>query len=221
MMLRSVRFYREQVEGSPIWLAIYSDLMTNLMLFFLLMFGLTQLPDEMRAKITEGIQDNFRTSVDTQRVKQVIKRFREEESVFQINKVIEETEMQGFTKVAINEERIKLTLRSPVLFSPGQAALDPAARRLIAELARVLVGLPNRIVIEGHTDDRPIRSGQYRDNWELSLARALSVQRELEREGVNPALTAIAGCGHHAPLYPNATRLGRAFNRRIEINVIR
>ncbi|MFH1282620.1 MAG: flagellar motor protein MotB [bacterium] len=222
MILRSIRFYQQKIKEDAIWLTIYSDLMTNLMLFFLLMFGLSRMPPEMRAKIAEGVQNNFRAQPMDANLKRIIKRFREEESVFQMKEVIEKKELESFTKLEVDEERIKLTLRDPVLFAPGDAKISKEkAGSFMRELAAIFQGLPNQIIIEGHTDSMPVKSGKYKNNWELSVARALSVEEILEENGVDPQFLGVAGYAEYAPLFPNATKVGRSFNRRVEISIVR
>lgn len=222
MILKSIRFYKSESSEEGIWLTIYSDMMTNLMLFFLLLFGMSRMPDEMRAKVAEGVESNFRSEHTDRNLKQVLKKFREEEAVFQVKEVIEQTELQTFTKVEINEDIIKLTLRSPMLFRPGQAVItSKKARGFLRELATILNGLPNDVIVGGHTDNIPVSSGKYKNNWELSIDRALNVERILERYGVDPKRLIVAGYAEHMPLYPNDTPESRAFNRRIEIDVVR
>jgi chemotaxis protein MotB len=77
-----------------------------------------------------------------------------------------------------------------------------------------------RIVIGGHTDDRPIRTPRYRDNWDLSAARAIAVVRELvARRGIDPRRIEAQGFADTRPVAPNDSDGNRALNRRIEIEV--
>ena len=180
------------------------------------------MPEEMQALIREGVQDNFRSTESELRIKRILKKYRDEEAVFQMNHVVDKNDLKAFSKVEVSEEKIKITLRSPVLFASGQSELRSGeARAMIGEIATIIKGLPNRVVIEGHTDNTPVRGGPFKNNWELSLARALSIERLLEQKGVNPAILNIAGYAEYAPLYPNETDVGKAFNRRIEINILR
>jgi chemotaxis protein MotB len=76
-------------------------------------------------------------------------------------------------------------------------------------------------VVEGHTDDQPIASGQFPSNWELSAARATAVVRYFIRDHVGPGRLAASGYGAMHPLTTNATATGRARNRRVEIVLTR
>ena len=74
------------------------------------------------------------------------------------------------------------------------------------------------IRVEGHTDNNPINTVQFEDNWELSIARSLSVIRFIRaKESINPKRLRPVGCGEWDPVAPNDTPEGRAMNRRVEI----
>ena len=82
----------------------------------------------------------------------------------------------------------------------------------------MLSTVKNDILIMGHTDNIPIRSAHYRSNWELSLYRALNVQKYfVEKKGILPARFGIGGYGDTRPQLPNNTVENRAKNRRVEI----
>ena len=108
-----------------------------------------------------------------------------------------------------------------VLFAPGAADLRQDGSAALDALAVALTGLPNRISIEGHTDDVPISSGRFPSNWELSTSRASVVLRYLvDRHGMDPARLVAGGYAEQRPLESNATPEGRARNRRVDIAVL-
>ena len=118
---------------------------------------------------------------------------------------------------------------SEVLFEPGDATLSPAGQRQIAEvstiLRQVIPDIPPEIDwiirVDGHTDDVPLSgTGEFRDNWELSQARALSVVRQMaDFEGIPPNRLSANGFGEFQPIDTSGTPEGRARNRRIEIKL--
>jgi chemotaxis protein MotB len=112
-------------------------------------------------------------------------------------------------------------LADEVVFEPGQARVRPEGAAVLAEVARAVAGLPNRIVVEGHTDSVPISNAQFRSNWELSTARATEVLRHLvDKLGIDPARVSAAGYGEHQPIETNETAEGRARNRRVQLAVL-
>jgi chemotaxis protein MotB len=107
-----------------------------------------------------------------------------------------------------------------VLFDESRADLQPVGIEVLDLVAEVLRATPNHIAIEGHTDSRPISSGRFPSNWELSTARATSVLRHLtEQIGFDQARLSVAGYADTRPVAPNDTVEGAARNRRVEIVV--
>jgi chemotaxis protein MotB len=107
-----------------------------------------------------------------------------------------------------------------VLFPTGSAVLSPVGVELITALAPVLRDAPNQVVVEGHTDDRPLDRGGY-TNWNLSTDRAAAVVRLLgDALGVPYTRMSVAGYAEHRPIADNATEAGRTANRRVEILVV-
>jgi chemotaxis protein MotB len=107
-----------------------------------------------------------------------------------------------------------------LLFESGSAELKPEAKAVLDTIAEILKFLPNKIRIEGHTDDRPIRSARFPSNWHLSVARALNTAYYLMSKGVNPEKISIAGYSEYRPIAPNDSEENRAKNRRVDIVII-
>lgn len=124
----------------------------------------------------------------------------------------------GQLTVTIRNGRIVIELPDNVLFDSGHAQLNNAGRQALTQVAGILTQFQDRrFQVEGHTDDKPIKSALYPSNWELSSARALSVVHLLIEAGMNPSNISAAGFGEFHPKADNATPEGRQLNRRIEI----
>jgi len=200
---------------SPIWLTIYSDLMTNLMLFFLMLFGTSRMADGVQKTVFKAIRMEFSR-------KEEISVKKEEEAIKKMVDYVEERRLRSFATVRVSEQRVRIMLADPVLFDLGESELKPSAIPVLHQVAGLLKDIPNAALVEGHTDDRPIIGGKFRSNWELSAARAFSVIRYfIEEENIKPERLSALGYGEHRPLYPNDTEENRAKNRRIEINIVR
>jgi chemotaxis protein MotB len=116
---------------------------------------------------------------------------------------------------------ITVTLPNTILFDSGKASLKSATN---AELDHILSVLKSKyagkkIDVVGHTDSDPIKKSEWKDNWELSAQRALSVARYLMDHGIADDLVRAAGCGPARPVAPNTSNAGKAKNRRVEIVV--
>jgi chemotaxis protein MotB len=124
----------------------------------------------------------------------------------------------GKIKVSIRDGRMMVDLPSSVLFASGSADLSEAGRPALAQVAEVLKEFPDRqFLVAGHTDNVPIKTAAYKDNWELSAARALTVTKFMIESGLKPRMIAAAGYGEFDPVSTNSTPKGKQNNRRIEI----
>jgi chemotaxis protein MotB len=123
----------------------------------------------------------------------------------------------GRLRVRIVRNRMVVDLPSGVLFDSARAELKPEGLSTLAEVAAVLREIPNReFQVAGHTDNVPI-SGRFRDNWDLSTSRALTVTQFLVSQGVPANRLSAAGYSDTQPVASNDTAEGRQQNRRIEI----
>lgn len=199
-------------DKNPLWMIIYTDMITNLMIFLMLCYCLTWLSKEEREIAAASFAKTF--SGKDIKIEQVEQK--------QEEKLAEDKIKEQFTNVEINEEKIKITLPSPVLFDSGKAELKPQIISILHEISKVIKNMPNRIVVEGHTDNKPIKSREFKSNWELSSARAFSVIRYfIEKEKIDPKRLIALGYGEYRPKVPNDSPKNCEENRRIEMNILR
>ena len=115
---------------------------------------------------------------------------------------------------------IEVEIKTDILFPSASAQLEPGAVGVIEKLGEALAPFPNPIRVEGHTDNRPIKTVAFISNWELSAARAGSVVRVLASKGVEPSRLAVIGYGENRPTRPNDTVEGRNGNRRVVVVIL-
>jgi chemotaxis protein MotB len=115
---------------------------------------------------------------------------------------------------------LEIEINADILFPSGAGEFSPAAEPVLDKLAEVLRPFPNPIRVEGHTDDRPIRTAAFPSNWELSAARAASVVHQFTRQGIDPLRLEIVGFGEFHPRQMNDTSEGRNANRRVVVLVL-
>src|ERR1700730_6590120 len=115
---------------------------------------------------------------------------------------------------------LEIEINTDILFPSGSGEFAPTAEPVLDKLAEVLKPFPNPIRVEGHTDNRPIRTTSFPSNWELSAARAASVVHQFTRQGIDPLRLEIVGFGEFHPRQPNATSEGRNANRRVVVLVL-
>ncbi len=121
--------------------------------------------------------------------------------------------------VYIKDGNVYVSLEEKLLFKSGSAVVDPKGKEALKSLAQVLNGTPDvMVMIEGHTDNIPIKTSQYKDNWDLSTARATSIVRLLTSEyAFDSKRITSSGKSQFHPVQTNETLAGRAGNRRTEI----
>jgi chemotaxis protein MotB len=115
---------------------------------------------------------------------------------------------------------LEIEINTDILFPSGSGAFSAAAEPVLDKLAEVLKPFPNPIRVEGHTDDRPIHTGAFPSNWELSAARAASVVHQFTKQGIDPLRLEIVGFGEFRPRQPNDSSEGRNANRRVAVLVL-
>ncbi len=193
-----------------IWLTIYSDLITNLFLLFLSLYALSffgpdAIPDAM-ASMKNRLEYSKKASPWY------------EDLAHQLNTVTNPD-----APIIAREDRLQMALPDDVLFMPGKGDLRDQDQLILHAIAQALRRVPYTVLIEGHTDNQPLKTGSaYKSNWELSLDRAMAVVRYLVQvEGLSPKRVGVAAFGEYHPKMLNDTPEHRRANRRIEISVLR
>ena len=138
-----------------------------------------------------------------------------------ISEAIADGSMSDQIDVSFTSQYVLLTMKGALLFDSGAAELKTEAEKVLDKVAVILERYAGgEIEINGHTDNVPMNSARYRDNEELSSARALSVFYYLvENSTLDPTLLKHAGMGERMPVADNSTEEGRAKNRRVEIRI--
>ena len=215
-----------QLNRGALWAVTYGDLMSYLMIFFLVLFSFSiAKTDKTKSRKYEESLDNiqkaFGGKIDTKRVERAKVKEQEDNVADKIKQSMANNQMAGLVQIDSNERRVKLVLTEAVLFDSGKADLKDRAKEVLKPIAEELRKLPNEVLVEGHTDNIPMHKGRYATNWELSMARAYSVIKFLEETGMNPKKLAGIGYGENRSVADNTTIEGRAKNRRIEISLLK
>ncbi|MDD5135306.1 MAG: OmpA family protein, partial [Phycisphaerae bacterium] len=116
---------------------------------------------------------------------------------------------------------ITVTLPNTILFDPGRETLKSSAKSDLDHIVSVINEKYNGRLIDviGNTDADPIKKSKWKDNWQLSTERSLTVLRHLNAKGIPDSQLRAVGCGSGKPIGPNNTASGKARNRRVEIVV--
>lgn len=217
------------------WLISYADFITLLFAFFVVMFAVSQVDSNKVGRFTESFSKAVGVDLFPQPGKSLMPGNEDgppaEPEVSNNSQLPEElsglqTALQGaaahdttLQTVEIFARRNELVLRlsDTLLFDSGDDALKEPAAKVVAKIAKEL--LPRRVDVrvEGHTDDRPIRTARFRSNWDLSTSRSTAVVFRLAQEGVEAPRLSAAGYGEFHPVAGNDTDEGRKRNRRVDL----
>ncbi len=222
-------------ENSERWLLTYADLITLLMIFFILLYSMSttntrkfqDLTGALRQAFNNGqFQDitlggspgNPHTLSGTVKGKPAIKTPAKD---FQLSRLVKMIGLPtSVVTVSRSREGIVLSLSGNFLFYPGDTHLKPESAYLLSRVSAVLGHLPNMIRIEGNTDAQG-GTTSYSSSWALSAMRSVSIVQYLSTKGkIDPHRLQAEGLGEFNPVASNATALGRAKNRRADIVIL-
>lgn len=125
-------------------------------------------------------------------------------------------------EIRVDKTVVFINLSDKMLYQSGSANLTPRAQEVLGKIAQILQTRPElEVLVEGYTDNVPIKNTCVEDNWDLSVKRATAVVRTLQKSyGVNPDKLIAAGRGEYNALASNSTAEGRAMNRRTRIIIM-
>lgn len=215
---------KKAAPGAPLWMVTFSDMMTLLLTFFVLLLSMATLDQVKFNQASQSLASAFglgvlssssmtevsppqiisQAPIDDDFTSRVYRRLRLQIRELKLDRQIELVKDRGAVVLRVDEA---------ILFGSGQATLTPEADPVLRKVAELVRPLPLNVKIEGHTDD----VGNDLANWDLSVARAVSVLRFMAANQLLP-LTRISatGYGSHRPLFPNVGERERALNRRVE-----
>jgi chemotaxis protein MotB len=182
--------------------------------------GYDKKSDELLARINE--QNDLIASLKKLSETQKAELNRLTQQANEIEKQLESEIKNGQIRLKRMQDRIIVNLDDKICFDSGSAKLKPEIKKALDKLNTILINYPeNRVYIEGNTDNVPIRTASFKNNWQLSSARALSVlEYLLENVKLNPSRVSAVGNGEFNPQLPNDSAENRALNRRVDIVII-
>jgi len=241
MSARSLSDVFEDEEGGSTWIVTFADMMTLILVFFILLYTLADFEDDAYKELIESVQvvdgDGNQISVidfATRKGRnpqplQVIEDMlgmnpshvavenMKPALVAEMESMIDNTDLADSVELSFNGDQINLQIDGRYLFESGESELKDRARFIFANLAQMFRDYADyKIAIRGHTDDQGIQTTQFPSNWELSAVRATTVLRFFIRQGIDPRRMTATGYADYLPLVENNSSENRARNRRVE-----
>jgi len=224
------------------WLVSFADFMTLLMAFFVVMFAVSQVDSKKVGRFSEqfskavgidmfpepgkgllaGAPENVIEN-DNEAAKKGPGQGALPDELAQIREALMGSKAadESLAKVQVIARRNELVLRlsDNLFFETGSDTLTKASKDVVSRLAKELKTRKVDIRVEGHTDNRPIHTARFRNNWDLSTARATTIVATFAGEGFQPDRLSSAGYAEFHPIAPNDSEDGRKQNRRVDIVV--
>ncbi|MDO3413153.1 flagellar motor protein MotB [Saccharibacillus sp. CPCC 101409] len=141
----------------------------------------------------------------------------------QLDSYISKNGLSDQLETKLNQSQLKIVISDKALFASGEATVKPTSRVLAASIANILKNFPGyNIQVTGHTDNVPIANSDFKNNWDLSSARANNfMQVLLKNPKLDPERFNSIAAGEYHPVASNSSAAGRAENRRVEVSIIR
>lgn len=221
--------------GMERWLLTYADMITLLLIFFIILYCMSQVNQAKFNQLVQVLNQAFggsRSVINMYNLGILEKNLQAGESERNAkksyNKATQEFEKEIQAKlISVTKEERGTVIRmsSDFYFASGSADLTPLAYEVLQKIRVILDSVSNDIQVEGHTDNVPINihsalAQRYPTNWELSSQRAINVLKFFEREGIVKKRLSAIGLADNKPLKPNTSDENRAANRRVEIIIV-
>ncbi len=212
---------KEECPKPPAWLTSFSDLMSLLLTFFILIYAMSSLDVAQIEKFISYFQPDRKSFIKKNSILEPINP-PPKEVALKIKRRIQKVLPPWAFQIVITADFVKLRLFDKVFFENGSYRLTPKAQETLKEIAQVLKKLPERsfVRVEGHVSPLvEIKDPLIKDKWELSLRRATEVVRFLQALGVDPKKLSAAGFGDIKPLYTWKQPILMERNNRVEIYI--
>ena len=205
-------------DSSSSWLVTYSDAITLLLAFFVMILAVSDLNEGKIESLKEGLAEVISSETTTTPFTDLRQG---------IDDYIEQNGLQDQVSVTLDPRGVQVEFANVALYDSGAASLKPAATPLLQELSRVIRDVSHgshMIEVEGHTDDLPISNEQFPSNWELSSARATGVVKYLLESGIEKERLKASGYADSRPkegLDDLPLNEQRKANRRVVVSIRR
>ena len=230
-------------DTSERWLLTYADLMNLLLIFFIILYAMSNIDKDKYSKLAEsfsevmgmGKKPESVLELETEKIaliemeavqkakkaaEQENKRMGEIEN--KVKDLVKQYNLSSYVTVTREERGLVISITDNILFESGSVRLNEGSKGIVLGIGKVINEIyDNQISIEGHTDSDYMKSGEFPSNWELSAERATTVLRLLvDSGGIDPERIFAVGYGQYRPKVPNTTSENKAKNRRVNIVII-
>lgn len=241
MSKKDIRISSDSGDDGPGWLTTFNDLITLLMVFFVLLFTMGSVDNQAMSEFQNALQAGLGILGEGTQVSITVKGARpdlgdadlmkqadgeeapvdEQQEAVPIEEALEAFAAEPGVNVSYSNQGAHITFEDFLLFNFSKADINRGGLAFLDRMADLVQKIPYPVRVEGHTDNVPIHTARYPSNWELSIARAVSVVKYFAESGkINPQRLSAVGYGDTRPLVPNDSPANRTRNRRVEIVLV-
>lgn len=240
-MANKVKLVKDNTDR---WLLTYSDLMNLLLIFFIILYAMSQVDAEKFNQLAASLREELGSSqagtyigttgtsnslIDLNEgststvIPDNLEKKQMEEVKRRVESLVREKGLMDQVTVNVQERGVEISMQDNLLFKSGSSAFETTAKATLSEIGKIIKSLPgNQVRVEGHTDNDPINTMLFPSNWELSSARATNVVRTLiDTAGLNPLKISAIGYGEFRPKAPNTSPDNKRINRRVDIVIVK
>ena len=230
---------KKEKDDSERWMLSYLDFITLLMIFFLMMYAISNVDTKKSAALANSLKIGFNsgngknviavsdasnetpTVVDDAEQTAEAETEKLEDVKKKVDELVNNSELKGSVSTSIQERGLLISFNDSVFFNSGEANIKPDWQSKLKSISKILNGIDNYIRVEGHTDNVAINTEYFHSNWQLSSERAANVVEFLIAQGnVSPGRLSAVGYGEYRPVQSNDTDAGKSSNRRVDLVIL-
>ncbi len=228
--------------SSERWLVSYADFITLLMVLFVVLYSMGQTDLERYKALATNLKSAFTLGgipkvVDPQ-IDQTggmdpnaeaapivvdglpMTSATGQEVAGRLTELLNESGLSSEVSIQNNVDGVLISLSEKIVFYPGRAELVPESYEVLDTIIDMLIPLENEVKIIGHANGQPMQDERFTNNWQLSLARAMTIVDYFIARGIEPERMIPQGRGEYQPIFPNDTEINRRLNNRADIIVV-
>ncbi|MEF9933833.1 MAG: flagellar motor protein MotB [Clostridium sp.] len=214
------------------WLITYADLITLLMVFFIIMYSMGRMDIQKYQQLATSLNVAFtgggKSPIGTEKppiseggIVVIPEAKQMENAKKEVDEYLKGEGLSNKVETNIDERGLVISLQDTVIFDSGSAAVKPQQAETLVKIGSILKKMPNYIRVEGHTDNVPIKNTKFSSNWQLSSVRASNMVEILVAKSlIAPSKISAMGYGEYRPVSDNSTIQGRSKNRRVDIVIL-
>lgn len=226
-MSRRRRRQDEEDINLDSWLATYSDTITLLLTFFILLYSISVVDSQKLNELSNALQQSLKGNAKVTELESLDDlEFQQGNSEYEdlyekLENIIQSNNLTDVIKIREEDRGIILQLDETILFDSGKADLKGYSTEILDQMTSIIESVDNDILVEGNADNVPMYSEKFKSNWELSTERAVNVVKYfVSTKNIDPTRFSVKGYGEYNPLAPNDTAENRAINRRVDILIV-